>query len=218
MNNHDMRTFGSILADVYALLRQDCSDGVRRLWWQALKPYPIEAVQQAFAQHICNPDVGQYLPKPADIIRVLTGSSEERALRAWSDVDCAVRTRGPYVSVVFDDPLTHAVIAAMGGWVTLCRKSVDEWPFVQKDFVTRYKGYVNHPPASYPRCLIGLTDADHQRRGLPSPRPPTLIGSPERARQVYTQGEGPMLAIRHNPTPVFGPALMATKDERAHAC
>ena len=212
MNNREMSEFSGILTSVYALLRQDCPDGVRRLWWEALQPYPLATIKQAFTQHVCNPDVGQYLPKPADIIRAIKGSSEERALQAWTDVDRTVRTRGPYVSVVFDDPLTHAVIAAMGGWVALCRKSIDEWPFVQKDFVTRYKGYVNHPPASYPRCLIGLTDADHQRRGLPSPRPPILVGSDERARQIYAQGEGPMLALRHTPERVPVPALTIRED------
>lgn len=216
MDNHDMPVFSDILSDVYALLRQECPDGVRRLWWEALQPYPIAAISHAFSQHVRNPDVGQYLPKPADIIRAINGSSEERAIRAWTDVDRAVRTRGPYASVVFDDAMTHAIIAAMGGWVALCRKSLDEWPFVQKDFMARYKSYLSHPPTSYPRCLLGMTDIDRQQRGLPSARPPILIGSAELARQVYAKGDGPRLVLNSSPSNRLMPTL-TTGEDRTHA-
>ncbi len=41
------------------------------LWIASLKPYPLAEVQAAFAQHLTNPDAGQFPPKPADIIRQL---------------------------------------------------------------------------------------------------------------------------------------------------
>jgi hypothetical protein len=212
VKNTDLQKFCVILADTYALYGKECPDGVKRIWWEALKNFDLADVSGALSRHIRNADTGQFIPKPADVVKAIEGSGDSRALIAWTDVDRTVRTRGPYVSVVFDDPLTHAVIMAMGGWVTLCRKSVDEWPFVQKDFMTRYKGCVNHPPTSYPRCLMGLADADCERRGLPSPRPPILIGSPERARQVYAQGEGPILALRHTPETIPVPALVVRED------
>ena len=131
MNNAEIRELAVVVTDVYELYGRECSDGVHRLWWEALKGYAMGEVRQAFSRHVTNPDGGQFVPKPADILKILNGGGETRALQAWTQVDQAVRRIGPWESVVFDDALIHAVIADMGGWVRFGQTTDDEWPFVR---------------------------------------------------------------------------------------
>jgi len=81
------------------------------------------------------------MPKVADVIKMLQGSTQDSALTAWAKVDKAVRSIGTQMSVAFDDPLIHKVIQDMGGWLGLGQRQEAEWPFVAKEFETRYRGF-----------------------------------------------------------------------------
>ena len=176
-----------VLTDVYELYGKECSRGLHALWWEALKGYSMAEVRGALSAHVTNPDRGQFLPKPADIRRCLEGSSETRALQAWTKVDQATRRIGPWESVAFDDPIIHAVLADMGGWTVLGEVAEDEWPFRRNEFVRRYQGYVVRPPASFPRTLTGHVAEYNGRLGgqMPLPR---LVGDAQRATQTYLAG------------------------------
>ncbi len=137
------------------------------IYWQVLKQYELEDVQNAFQSHIQNPDCGQFLPKPADIVRLIEGSGETKALLAWAKVERAVIQIGSYQSVVFDDPLIHAVIEDMGGWVKLCSMKNEQMPFYANEFQKRYMGYVNKKPESTPKTFIwGITNVKMQKMVL----------------------------------------------------
>jgi len=158
------------------------------LWWDALKDYELPAIQQGFARHIQNPDTGQFMPKPADIVRMLGGTTQDSALLAWTKVDRAVRSIGPYQSVVFDDPIIHAVIADMGGWIELANKTEREWPFVAREFENRYRAYRTAGKIdSYPPVLIGITQSQNEAQGLPAAEP-LLIGDATQAQQTRRFG------------------------------
>lgn len=188
MQTSDFDRFAELLAGVFELYNREASPFALQVWWEAMRPYDLPAVQLAFSRHVQNPDTGQFPPKPADVIRMLGGTTQDSALRAWAKVDRAVRHVGTYASVAFDDPLIHRVLHDMGGWVGLGLKTEDEWPFVAKEFENRYRGYAmrNERP-EYPPVLIGLAEADNARRGLKSD-PPRLVGSAERAQQVMSGG------------------------------
>jgi hypothetical protein len=158
------------------------------VWWGALKGYDLTAIVEAFNRHLANPDVGQFPPKPADIVRMLKGSTQDAALQAWAKVDRAIRHVGTYCDVVFDDALIHRVIQDMGGWIALGARSESEWPFVAKEFENRYRGFRmrNESPA-YPASLTGIASAHNGRKGFKSD-PPVLIGNERRACQVLEEG------------------------------
>ena len=144
------------------------------MWWLALKPYDLPTVIDAFNRHLCNPDAGQYPPKPADLVKLLAGSTQDRALRAWSKVDRAVHQVGSYKSVAFNDPLIHRVLHDMGGWIALGQKTEDEWPFVAKEFDNRYRGFSQRSEVpEYPRVLSGIAEAYNGRNGHASSPPPS---------------------------------------------
>ena len=164
------------------------SDGLISLYWQALKGYEFNAVREAIGKHLANTDTGQYMPKIADIIRMMQGTSLDSALRAWAIVDKSVRQVGTYVTVVFDDPIIHRVLHDMGGWVALGTKTEDEWPFVAREFENRYRGFKSrNDRIEYPPKLIGISDAYNSSEGYDESAP-VIIGDIKKARLVMSGG------------------------------
>lgn len=199
----DHGAFVALIADVHAFYRRDFSDFSADVWWNALKPFDLTAISDAFGRHSVNPDTGQFMPMPADIVKMLGGSTQDSALVAWAKVDRAVRSCGTYNSVVFDDSLIHRVIIDMGGWLLVGSKGEDDWPFVRNEFVNRYRGFrMRNETPEYLPVLIGIAEAQNNRTGYKS-APPILIGDPQKARQVMLSGKD---------KPVLGFVRMSPED------
>lgn len=196
MIESDKPKFFALMADVQAFYGKDFSEFAGRVWWEAMKVYDFAAVADALNRHCVNPDSGQFAPKPADVVKMLSGSTQDAALVAWAKVDRAIRQVGTYQSVVFDDAAIHRVVTDMGGWVPLGTKNEDEWPFVKNEFVNRYRGYRGRGevPEHLP-VLIGICQSQNQRLGFDTD-PPILIGEPEMAKAVMLGGsDKPLLQL-----------------------
>lgn len=210
MNQGDAQSFFALVADVSAFYKQDYSDFAANVWWQAMKPFDFYAVSDAFNRHCVNPDTGQFMPKPADIVKMLQGTTQDSGLVAWSKLDKAVRSVGPYQTVAFDDPIIHRVVVEMGGWVAFGTKNDDEWPFVRNEFVNRYRGYKmrNEIPEHAPK-LIGIAEAENLKNGFAAPET-LLLGNPEKASETVKSGTNrPLLEInvaRHYQGLIEGPS------------
>ncbi|MES1989243.1 MAG: DUF6475 domain-containing protein [Pseudomonadota bacterium] len=199
MKQQDYDEFDETLSAVSEQYSKTLSEGVKMLYWQGLIDYDLKAVQQALYRHIRNPDNGQFMPKVADIIKMLQGSTQDSALTAWAKVDKAVRSVGTQVSVAFDDPLIHKVLQDMGGWLGLGQKTENDWPFVAKEFENRYRGFkARNEVVEYPKMLIGLYDASNLPNGYKESKP-VLIGNKETAEQVYLGGSTKPLIEFHRP-------------------
>lgn len=197
MQTDDFQKFHDGIAGVMGFYGKSVSRFALDVWWTALKKYDLAAIVDAFNRHLANPDTGQFAPKPADIIRMLQGSTQDAALRAWAKVDQAVRRVGTYCDVVFDDPLIHRVILDMGGWISLGTKREDEWPFVAREFENRYRGFHSRGERpQYPPALIGIATAHNNRMGYRS-EAPVLIGNEQLAAQVLRGGtDQPVLELK----------------------
>lgn len=181
--------FCDLLGIVSEQYGKTISAGAKMLYWQGLIDYDFEAVKQGLYRHIRNPDNGMFMPKIADIIKMLQGSTQDSALLAWAKVDKAVRQIGTGSSVVFDDAIIHKVIADMGGWCSFGSKNENEWPFVAKEFENRYRGYKGRNEAGdYQKVLIGHYDAFNAPRGFKHSEP-VLIGNKEQAKMVFLGGK-----------------------------
>lgn len=196
MKQADFDGFADILQVVSEQYGKKLSDGAIALYWQGLHDFELSAVREALGRHLRNTDTGQFMPKIADIIRMLQGSTQDSALTAWAKVDKALRTVGPYETVVFDDPLVHVVLHDMGGWVGLGTKTEDEWPFVAKEFENRYRGFkARGEVPHYPPKLIGIAEAHNAQQGQKVAEP-ILIGDASKAKKVMTAGtDRPLLGI-----------------------
>lgn len=197
MKATDRKLFAELMTGVYEFYGKPAPSAfVLGVWWEAMRPFDLDAVRDALNRHCVNPDTGQFLPKPADVVRMIGGGTQDAALSAWSRLDRAVRQVGTFTSVVFDDPLIHTVIAEMGGWIALGTKTEDEWPFLRNEFVTRYRAQkLRGGWPAYPPVLIGIAEAHNATEGQRI-APPKLLGDPERARAVQARGsDKPMLQV-----------------------
>ncbi|MDN2710626.1 DUF6475 domain-containing protein [Janthinobacterium sp. SUN118] len=209
MTQDDYEDFAGMVGGITELYGRATSEFAIAIWWGALRQYDLAAVRQAFDRHVRNPDSGQFAPKPADLIRMMGGTTQDSALVAWAKVDRALRVVGTYRSVAFDDALVHRVLTEMGGWTALGVKTEKEWPFIAKEFENRYRGYrMRNEHPEYPPILVGLAEAQNAQAGFEG-EGPTLIGDQEQAHRVIAFGSTqPLLEMRHASAMAMGVTRM----------
>jgi hypothetical protein len=194
---HEQDNFGELVTSALAYYRQDCTPFTLAVWWEGCKPFSLEQVSKALTAHATDADRGQYAPKVADIVRILGGTSTDRAAMAWGKVYDAMCGIGAYTDVVFDDPAIHATVNDMGGWPKMCRTSMDDLSYLQHRFCESYRAYSGRQGFDYPRVLGGERSPDelYAKRGLPPPKP-AVVGDVERARLVYKGGASKAIGMK----------------------
>lgn len=189
MTESDFEQFTVVWQRAMGMYDKQPSDGALDLAFTALQNLTLEQVQQGLTAHVRDPKDGRFFPKPADIIRHIEGDGDNRALAAWSQVEQAIRSIGPYESVVFDQPQTMRVVQDMGGWIQLCGCTEKELPFKQNEFVKRFMGLLAAPvQQAFPAKLVGITEganASEHANFVPEPR---LIGNPRRCLAILERG------------------------------
>lgn len=189
MTNHDYKRFFQALTALADYYGKALSEGSMLLYRQGLQGYEIDAIERAIGIHVQNPDSGQWMPKIADIVRMIEGTTQDAAALAWAKVMRAVGSVGQYQSIVFDDAVIHLVVDDLGGWPKLCQTTEDELPFLAKRFETNYRAYrrrADDIPA-HPRYLPGVCEMSNAAAGHLSD-PPRLVGDQEKAKRVMLGG------------------------------
>ncbi len=187
MIKQDLTKFAALIVGIGEIYGKAFTAVTIETYWNVLQSFEFAAVKQAVYLHLGNVDTGKYLPKPADLILAIQGSSATQALQAWSKVIKAAQQVGSYTSLAFDDALIHVVIQEMGGWQNLCKIEVKQLPFIAREFQERYRGYVIKNPKSYPKYLVGLIESQNRSYGYLYP-PPLLFGDQAKAQRVITTG------------------------------
>jgi len=138
-----------VLAEVFDQGKEPSKEKIM-IYFEALRDYDISAIETA-ASNIIKSRVYPAFPKPAEIIREITGSDEDRAFLAWAMVCEGIKRAGNYPSVRFSDPLIHSVITFMGGWPKICQIESEKMVWVQKEFERIYQISAVHQgkPADY---------------------------------------------------------------------
>lgn len=174
-----------ILAGVYSFYRADLSEFQVRAWLRVLDGKRLEQISDAFDSHLTNPDSGQFLPKPADIVRALDGTRADRSSLAWAKVLTAIQRVGAYATVAFDEPAIHNALQDLGGWPTVCRTTLDDLPHLERRFHASYRAH-RAAGSAHPGRLIGLIDATNGAKfGFDRP---VLIGDATEAARVAETG------------------------------
>ncbi|MBD3612437.1 MAG: hypothetical protein HUJ13_08530 [Hydrogenovibrio crunogenus] len=193
MQVQDMEKFSQILSWVFAYYEKDLTDLTFEMYWNGLKDYSIDEVQTAFNAHMQHPEDGKWWPKVSDIIKNCKGGTQDNALRAWNEVETAIRKVGAYQDVVFHDPLIHQIIHKMGGWMALC-DIPDEKSLVFKanEFKNAYRALYGTPAQQQPPIeLTGIINAQNAKIKGAKKAPPVLIGDPEKAKEVMKRLKSP---------------------------
>lgn len=189
MKNKDKIEFNRIMQQVQDIFTRDLTPGAMDLYWECLIDYEMPEVRRALGLCVQNTDGGQYMPKPADIIRMINGDNKMQALEAWTKVYQAIGSVGPYRDVVFDDALIHKALSDMGGWIAICNITDDDAPFRANEFENRYKGYSSRGIIpEYQKVLTGISTQANSESGHKS-QPPVLIGDRAMAMDVFNGGK-----------------------------
>lgn len=198
MQQRDFDEFCELLDVVAEQYGKTMTEGLKMLYWQGLVDYDIAAVRLALSRHLKNPDNGMFMPKIADVVKMLHGNTQDSALVAWTKVDKAIRQVGCDNSVVFDDPIIHRVLIDMGGWTTFRTVLEDEMPFKAREFEQRYRGYKSrNEQVEYPPVMVGCFESHNSAQGQ-KVAPPVLIGNPDQAKKVMLGGSNkPALTFTH---------------------
>jgi hypothetical protein len=202
MRHEDREALSAMLAKVMSVYGKPITTGFVDVFFDALAGFDIESVRRGLNAHVQNPDSGQFPPKPADVVRLIDGTSQDQGMQAWSRLDKAVRRVGPYQSVVFDDAIIHKVLDEMGGWIKLCNTpSEDDYKFQGIEFARRYRAYViaGGPGADYPRHMIGVAEAENNTAGYRKNAPsPVLIGDESKCLEVLRGGSDGGNLLKHS--------------------
>ena len=114
-----------------------------RFRFRALESFDIQQIEKA-AYSIVATRKYTNMPTIADFIEHLRGgSAEDMAQIQAGQVWQALKDAGSYDNVVFDDPVTMAVIhQGFGGWQKLCGEmKEDQMQWFVKDFAKTYSAY-----------------------------------------------------------------------------
>lgn len=150
-----------------------------KIAFMALRDVPIEAVEQGIWHIIGHRTTATKLPTPGEIREGAMGSAEDAATVALAKLEGAMREYDLYMSVIFDDPVIHRVVASYaGGWIGICELSrTDEWRFARQEFIKKYRAFADMPQMETPTKLIGWNEASNEEAN-------TTV--PERIRKQWT--------------------------------
>lgn len=185
MNEAEKKKIAHHLTALAELLGRPMSAPAIALYLKAIED--LEANEAVEALNACARE-SKYFPAPAEL-RERCGRCgarvEDRGMVEANKVIEAAKRVGGYASVVFDDPVTMAVIqVGFGGWIRLTEELKDEnrkW-FVM-EFAKLYKAYSSQGIKSG-GLLTGIFDADNAARGFGCRNEAVMIGDAGRCRDV----------------------------------
>ena len=179
--------FTKIFEKISKVYGRSLSPDVLDLWIECLKPFTFDAVKDAMGQFV---QTESRMPVPADILKILRGTVQDRSLSALVKVETAVRRHGAYTTVVFDDPGIHAAIAGLGGWIRLCGLTETEMVWWRKDFRERYEhgARIGLSETEIPGKLPGIFELGNMESGFP-PGPPVMIGDRDKCLRLIGEDD-----------------------------
>jgi hypothetical protein len=176
MNIQDKSEFESMMRVMAENFSATVSVPLLKLYFKALEPYPLSQVQAA-AFSIMSTRKYTKMPTLADFIEnIQGGSSEDFAEVQARNVWMAIKQYGGAYPVVFDDPVTMAVVKiGFGGWSKLTSElEEDKMNWFIKDFIKTYGAFSRQGVKEY-----GFLDGRYSSHVK-------LIGDQEKAKRILS--------------------------------
>lgn len=175
-NHEEDERFMLIMAALAEASGQEASVLKIKIYAKALEDIAMEDIEKA-AWHIIRTRTTATFPKIAEIRQAVFGNPEDQAILALEKTEKAMREVGAYQTVIFDDPIIHAVISGFeGGWPGICHMTFDEWKFSRRDFVKIYMAKMRNPGGKVPVKLVGIEEGDNGDKGIEYTKAPVTIG------------------------------------------
>jgi hypothetical protein len=158
MTNERFKQLMTLLSEQYG---RNVSPLMAQAYWQVLRDFTDEQVEQAVMDYIGDPEQCNFWPQPGAIKAKITGTDKQQqtaitdvAQEQWILVLEKIRKQGAYGQVVFDDKVTLKAIQLMGGWRELCHTNEDKMEWRRKEFLETYRNSVNAD--NLPESIAGI--------------------------------------------------------------
>ena len=170
MQDQDKAAFRDMMMAAGEVYGREITKPLLQMYFAALSQCGIEQVQGAMMAHMQNPDSGQFFPKPADLIRQLSGTSkqqevaiEDKASIAWACIERDIRRIGSYGTLKMDDKQALAAVKAIGGWQSLCQTETSKMEWKRKEFIRMYETFERTPLDALPASLPGRIEMSEKK-------------------------------------------------------
>lgn len=134
------------LTELAVLYKQPLSESILNFYWNILKKYSFQQVQEGIEKHLASRRYSGFMPKPGDILRQIEGDETEiqeaiefRSALAWSLVLQALSSNAAHIE--FEDKIIHVVLQKMGGLNRIGRCNEKDFLYVQQRFEKLYRAY-----------------------------------------------------------------------------
>lgn len=172
MQETDKNSFHELMLGAGELYGKEITKPLLRIYFNALEGLTMEQVAHAFSAHIKSTDqAGTFFPKPADLIRQITGSVkeqqqlvEDRAEMAWACIEREISRIGSYGTLEPEDKQAIAAVKAIGGWRQLCASTYDQLVWKKKEFMSFYDTYERTPLEHLTNKLPGLIELSEHKQ------------------------------------------------------
>ena len=161
MDDSDKKEFAVLFYGTGELYDKTVTKNLLQLYFNALKNYSIEEVQDGVSKHALDPKHGTFFPKPADIVRYLQVgqlTTEQKAELAWAQIEREIRITGSWGKLKMDDKQGLAALKAFTTWKDLCAMPVDKMTWAKKEFISMYSTYEDTPLEMLPSSLPGRVE------------------------------------------------------------
>ena len=109
MVDNDIQQFSSAWASAQELTGKETSDGALALAFNLLKKYPLLEIKKALIDHLSDPALGKFAPKPADVIFQIERANHDGRLEADEAWSIAIKFLDDNQTVVINDEISGAL-------------------------------------------------------------------------------------------------------------
>lgn len=170
MQEQDKAAFRDMMMAAGEVYGREITKPLLQMYFAALSQCGIDQVQGAMMAHMQNPDSGQFFPKPADLIRHISGTNkqqeaaiEDKASIAWACIERDIRRIGSYGTLKMDDKQALAAVKAIGGWQSLCQTESSKMEWKRKEFIRMYETFERTPLEALPASLPGRIEMSEKK-------------------------------------------------------
>jgi hypothetical protein len=167
----DKERFDRNLTGLAEMFDKELSEFVIMAYQQALSRFNDDQIERAMMAAAFSL---KFFPKPVELIELIEGKSQDRAIVAWDTLLTSIRRYGSYQSILFADSKITKTVELMGGWLQVCATTEDETKYRMTDFLKIYQGLNGNAEQM---ALMGRYEQDNVMRGFVDRVPePVRIG------------------------------------------
>lgn len=164
----DSTRFKQLISAITEEYKENFSELRIKQWWQALKDYSSNDVEQAYMAYLSS-QWCMKAPKPGNLISLITGTEkqqqltvEDKALSAWNEILLEIRRVGVYGNLDIDDKVALKSVQSIGGWKTICHSTEDALKtWKRKEFISAYHTFVG--ATNLPSSLAGIGQRNNDK-------------------------------------------------------